>query len=115
MLAWLRGVGDTDLNRSAVTLAELQAGVKLTRDQNEAKAEELQSWVDMVADSYKILPMEAAAFRMWATSIHRKSDTMNEDAMIAAIARIHRLTVVTRNVGDFKTFGVLVLNPFKAL
>ena len=115
VLAWLRGVGDADLNISAVTLAELQAGLELTRDQNEAKAEELQSWVDMVAASYKILPMDGAAFRMWATLIHRKSDTLNEDAMIAAIARIHRLTVVTRNVGDIKSFGVSVLNPFKAV
>ncbi len=115
VLAWLRGVGDADLNISAVTLGELQAGVELTRDQNEAKAQELQNWVDMVAASYKILPMDGAAFRMWATLIHRKSDTLNEDAMIAAIARIHRLTVVTRNVGDFKTFGVSVFNPFKAI
>ena len=115
VLSWLSGVGDADLNISAVTLGELQAGVELTRDQNEAKAEELQSWVDMVAASYKILPMDGAAFRMWATLIHQKSDTLNEDAMIAAIARIHRLTVVTRNVGDFKSFGVSVFSPFKAL
>jgi toxin FitB len=115
VLAWLRGVADAELNISAVTLGELQAGVELTRDQNEAKAEELQNWVDMVAASYKILPMDGAAFRMWATLIHRKSHTLNEDAMIAAIARIHRLTVVTRNVGDFKSFGVSVFNPFKAL
>jgi len=52
---------------------------------------------------------------MWATLIHRKSDTLNEDAMIAAIARIHRLTVVTRYVADFSTFGVSVLNPFKSV
>jgi toxin FitB len=115
VLAWLRGVSDADLNISAGTLGELQAGVELTRDQNEAKAQELQNWVDMVAASYKILPMDGAAFRMWATLIHRKSDTLNEDAMIAAIARIHRLTVVTRNVGDFKSFGVSVFNPFKAV
>lgn len=67
----------------------------------------------MVAASYKVLPMDGAAFRMWATLIHRKSDTLNEDAMIAAIARIHRLTVVTRNVGDFARFGVTAMNPFK--
>jgi predicted nucleic acid-binding protein len=42
------------------------------------------------------------------------SDTLYEDAMIAATARVHQLTVVTRNVGDFKTFGVDVLNPFAA-
>jgi toxin FitB len=113
VLAWMRSVDDADLNVSAVTLGELQAGVELTREQDEAKAHELQNWVDMVEASYKVLPMDGAAFRMWATLIHRKSDTLNEDAMIAAIARIHRLTVVTRNVADFNTFGVKVLNPFK--
>ncbi len=113
VLAWIRSVDEADLNVSAVTLGELQAGVELTREQDEGRARLLQDWVDLVAASYKVLPMDAAAFRMWATLIHRQSDTLNEDAMIAAIARIHRLTVVTRNVSDFKTFGVAVLNPFK--
>ena len=113
VLAWIRSVNDADLNVSAVTLGELQAGVELTREQDEAKARELQDWVDLVAVSYNVLPMDGAAFRMWAKLIHRKSDTLNEDAMIAAVARIHRLTVVTRNVGDFAAFGVIVFNPFK--
>ena len=113
VLAWIRSVNDADLNVSAVTLGELQAGVELTREQDEVKARELQDWVDLVAVSYNVLPMDGAAFRMWAKLIHRKSDTLNEDAMIAAVARIHRLTVVTRNVGDFAAFGVTVFNPFK--
>jgi hypothetical protein len=45
--------------------------------------------------------------------MHRKSDALYEDAMIAAIARVHGLTVVTRNVADFACFGVNVLNPFE--
>ena len=114
VLAWIRSVDDADLSISAVTLGELQAGVEVTREQDEAKAQELQEWVDLVAASYNVLSMDGAAFRMWATLIHRKSDTLNEDAMIAAIARVHRLTVVTRNIGDFSSFGVPLLNPFKA-
>ena len=46
--------------------------------------------------------------------MHRKSDTLYEDAMIAVTAKVHGLTVVTRNVADFKAFGVPLLNPFKA-
>jgi toxin FitB len=113
VLAWISAVEDADLSISAVTLGELQAGVEITREQDQAKANELQSWVDLVEASYQVLPLDGAAFRMWATLIHRKSDTLNEDAMIAAIARVHRLTVVTRNVTDFRTFGVTVLNPFR--
>jgi len=44
--------------------------------------------------------------------MHRQLDTLYEDAMIAAIAKVHQLTVVTRNVADFHRFEVLLLNPF---
>jgi hypothetical protein len=44
--------------------------------------------------------------------MHRKSDALCEDAMIAAIASVNGLTVVTRNGGDFAAFGVTILNPF---
>jgi predicted nucleic acid-binding protein len=56
----------------------------------------------------------AAAFRIWAQLMHRQSDTLYEDAMIAATAKAHGLTVVTRNLADFKRFGVALVNPFKA-
>ena len=112
VLAWISAIAEAELNISAVTLGELQAAIELTREQDIAKAQALQVWVDSVAATYKVLPMDGAAFRLWATLIHRQSDTLNEDAMIAAIARIHRLTVVTRNVADFAGFGVKVLNPF---
>ncbi len=112
VLAWISAIDEAELNISAVTLGELQAGIELTREQDITKAQALQVWVDSVAATYKVLPMDGAAFRLWATLIHRQSDTLNEDAMIAAIARIHRLTVVTRNVADFAGFGVKVLNPF---
>lgn len=45
--------------------------------------------------------------------MHRTSDTLYEDAMIAAIAKVHGLTVVTLNVTDFAGFGVELLNPFE--
>ena len=45
--------------------------------------------------------------------MHRKSETVYEDAMIVATAKVHGLTVATRNVADFKSFGVPLVNPFK--
>lgn len=57
--------------------------------------------------------MDAQAFRIWARLMHRQSDTLYEDAMIAATAIHHRLTVVIRNIADFKHFGVPLHDPFE--
>ena len=114
VVAWLESVADSDLHLSAVTLGELQAGIELARDQDAAKAEEIERWADKVAASYNVLPMDAETFRLWARLMHRRSDTLYEDAMIAATAKRHKLTVVTRNVRDFAPFDVALFNPFKA-
>jgi predicted nucleic acid-binding protein len=114
VLAWFEGLEDTQLHLSAVTIGEIQAGIEITREQDEAKALEIEAWLEMVAISYNVLSMDAATFRAWARLMHRRSDTVYEDAMIAATAKVHGLTVVTRNVADFKAFGVPLLNPFKA-
>lgn len=58
--------------------------------------------------------MDAAAFREWGRLTHRQSDTLLEDSMIAATARLYKLVVVTRNISDFKAFGVKTLDPFKS-
>jgi predicted nucleic acid-binding protein len=107
------GIADADLYLSAVTLGEIQAGIEMTREQDAVKAAELEAWVEQVAASYNVLPMDAATFRLWAKLMHRQSDTIYEDAMIAACALKHKLTVVTRNVVDFERFKVPLLNPFE--
>jgi predicted nucleic acid-binding protein len=113
VLAWVNGVDEASLFVSAVTIGEIQAGIEVTREQDAAKADELGLWLDLLAASYNVLPIEAAAFREWSKLTHRKSNTLLEDAMIAATARLHSLTVVTRNMRDFKPLGLVVLNPFK--
>lgn len=113
VISWLESVDDSDLHISVVTLGEIQAGIEITREQDALKAAEIEAWADQVAAAYNVLPMDAVTFRQWAKLMHRQSDTVYEDAMIAATALVHKLTVVTRNVGDFKRFGVPMLNPFR--
>ena len=112
-LAWIKQANDADLHLSAVTIGEIQAGIEITKEQNPEKATELSAWLDQLAAAYQVLPMDGRVFRDWARLMHRKSDTLYEDAMIAATARVHDLILVTRNVTDFKILGVEILNPFE--
>ena len=112
VVAWLQSLDDTQIYLSAVTIGEIQAGIELTREQDPGKAAEIEAWLEQVAAAYNVLPMEAATFRTWARLMHRKSDTLYEDAMIAATAQIHGLIVATRNVADFDALGMGVFNPF---
>lgn len=112
VVAWLQSLDDAQLHLSAVTLGEIQAGIELTREQDPDKAAEIEGWLEQVAGAWNVLPMDAATFRAWARLMHRKSDTLYEDAMIAATAKVHGLTVATRNVSDFNALGLDVFNPF---
>ena len=112
VVAWVQSIEDKDLFLSAVTIGEIQAGIEITREQDNAKAQHIEQWLDLVASSYNVLPMTADIFRTWAKLMHRTSDTLYEDAMIAATAKRHNLIVATRNIADFKDFEVKLFNPF---
>ena len=112
VLAWIDGIPDDALYISALTLAEIQTGIELTREQDATKAADIEAWLNQIETTFNVLPMDGAVFRAWAKLMHQTSDTLYEDAMLAATAKVHKLTVVTRNVADFKTLGVPLFNPF---
>jgi len=113
VVAWLQEVADHDLHLSAVTLGELQAGVEITREQDPEKASQIEAWIDQVAQTWNVLPVDDRTFRVWAKLMHRRSDDLLADALIAATAVTHHLVVVTRNVRDFAPLGGKTLNPFE--
>ncbi len=112
VVAWLKDVADKDLYLSAVTLGELQAGVEITREQDPEKASEIEEWIDQVAQTWNVLPLDGRTLRTWGKLMHRRSNDLLADALIAATAIVHHLVVVTRNVQDFAPLGVETLDPF---
>ena len=113
VVAWLEDVPDEDLHLSAVTLGELQAGVEITREQDPDKAAEIETWLEEVANTWNVLPLTGATLRVWAKLMHRRSDDLLVDALIAATAVTHQLVVVTRNVRDFEALEIETFNPFE--
>ena len=113
VMAWISAKDASSLYLSAMTIAELQRGVEMTREQDDEKAGQIEAWLEQLTITGQVLAMDAAVCRAWAKLMHRRSDTLVEDAFIAATASVHRLVVVTRNVRDFKTLGVDTLNPFE--
>lgn len=112
VVAWVQNASEETLYLSAVTIGEIQAGVEITREQDAEKADEIETWLNSVAQTYNIIPVDAHIFRRWAQLVHHRPDHHIEDALIAATALVRGLSVVTRNVGDFKPFGVSLINPF---
>ena len=115
VIAWLTSQSEEQLYISAVTLGELQSGIELIRHQDETKANEIEAWLDQLAESYQVLDMDAQCFREWGRLMREKPDQLLEDGMIAATARTHGLIVATRNERDFRHFDVRIVNPFRNL
>lgn len=111
--SWIRSLQEEQIFLSAVTLGELQVGIERTRRHDKEKAGEIEAWVDQLAESHQILPMDSRCFREWARLMAGRPDGIIEDAMIAATARVHALVVATRNQRDFRNLAVEFVNPFK--
>ena len=113
--AWQASVPTSTLAISVVTLLELERGVLLLERRDRPQAALLRRWLDdgvPAAFESRILPVDAAVARR-AAALHVPDPAPAHDALIAATALVHGLTVVTRDVADFVRFdGVRVLDPW---
>lgn len=114
--AWAMSVPKGGLFVSAVTLLELELGVLLSERRDPAQGATLRTWLE-----YQVLPAFAGrvlvvdqAVAQRCARLHVPNPQAERDALIAASALVHGMTVVTRNVADFAPTGVPVLDPWAA-
>ncbi|SNY21331.1 MULTISPECIES: type II toxin-antitoxin system VapC family toxin [Pseudomonas] len=115
VVSWAKGVIAPRLYISAITLKELETGVLRMERRDPAQGKLLRSWLTrhvIPAFEARILPVDAAV-ALRCASLHVPDQANESDALIAATALVHGLTVVTRNVGDFRLSGVALINPWE--
>ncbi|PIQ52825.1 MAG: VapC toxin family PIN domain ribonuclease [Comamonadaceae bacterium CG12_big_fil_rev_8_21_14_0_65_59_15] len=114
--AWVQSVDATDLFVSAITLMELELGVLSIERKDATQGAMLRAWLEqhvLPEFSQRTLPIDTAV-ALRCARLHVPDKRSERDALIAASALVHGMTVVTRNVADFKPTGVPILNPWEA-
>lgn len=116
LLAWANGVSAASLFLSVMTILELETGILLVERRDPTQGALLRSWLSThVLPSFtdRILPVDTAVAQCCA-KLHVPDPRSDRDALIAATALVHGMTVVTRNVADFEPSGVEIINPWQA-
>jgi predicted nucleic acid-binding protein len=114
VVRWRVAADTSTLYLSVITIHELEVGILLSQRRNAAHGAALRIWMDdYIVPSYagRIVSIDAAVARRGA-ALHVPTTRPWADALIAATALVHGMTVVTRNVCDFQSTGVAVLNPW---
>jgi predicted nucleic acid-binding protein len=114
---WAGQVPAASLFLSVITILELELGVLLMERRDSRQGEILRSWLDqrvMLAFANRILTIDVAVARQCAR-LHVPDPCAERDALVAATALVHGLTVVTRNRDDFVATGVALLNPWQTV
>jgi hypothetical protein len=116
VVAWASQVDAASLYISAITILELEAGVLRIERRDAEQGAMLRAWLDgqvMATFKDRVLPIDTAVARRCA-ALHVPDPRAERDAMIAATAIVHGMTVVTRNTPDFAATGVMLLDPWTA-
>ncbi len=118
VIAWVNAQSEDRLFISTITLGEIQKGVSKLPDSE--RKDMLQSWLshDLVQRfDGRILFVDGAVAMAWGTLLGEAERAGNQlpvvDCLIVATARVHNLTVATRNVRDLQRCDVPVLNPWQ--
>jgi predicted nucleic acid-binding protein len=112
--AWAAPIPLAQLFISVITIHELELGVLLAERRDPRQGRLLRTWLDgrvVAGFGTRILPVDTAIVRRSAR-LHVPDPRRFRDALIAATALVHGLTVVSRNVADFEPTGVPLVNPW---
>ena len=99
---------------SVLVTGEIRKGIERLRPKEPKRAAALQTWLEAVRAAFgdRILTIEDAVADEWGRMAARRP-VSTVDALLAATAKVHRLTLVSRNTGDLEGLGVRLLNPFE--
>ena len=114
VIAWAASVSASSLFLSVVTVLELETGILLIERRDAAQGRILRSWLEgqvLPAFMGRILAVDVAVAQCCA-KLHVPDPRADRDALIAATALVHDMTVITRNIADFQATGVKLLNPW---
>lgn len=114
VVAWYDSIDDGDIFLSVLVLGEIRKGVERARPSDPAQARALEKWLTTVAASFaeRILPVDQAVADEWGR-MGAKRPVSTVDALLAATAKVHAMTLATRNVSDVADLGADFVNPFE--
>lgn len=115
LTVWAKDVSPSSLFLSVITILELETGILLVERRDPSQGAVLRAWLNahvLPVFSERILPIDVAVAQRCAR-LHVPNPQSDRDAIIAATALVHGMTVVTRNVKDFDQTEVDILNPFE--
>jgi len=112
--AWYDSIDDADIFLSVLVLGEIRKGVERARPSDPAQARALEKWLTTVAESFaeRILSIDQAVADEWGR-MGAKRSVSTVDALLAATAKVHGMTLATRNVSDMADLGADFINPFE--